>query len=150
MVQWVDALSSIKGWMDGRELIISSHIPNACTTAPPGYLLARSNGEAEAVLEHVTPLFHECVRMVVCTCTIRRSESSHNIHACMHASMYTHRGLDASSHSLGGSGTPHSSSMMQATAELDGSVDGRNPAPSLAKGACRCHVSIDRSRKRIP
>lgn len=55
------------------------------------------------------------------------------------------RGIDASASSLGGSGgtpghTPMSSSggamtmMMQATAELDGSADGRNPVPSLAKG----------------
>jgi hypothetical protein len=28
-----------------------------------GYLLARSGGEAEAVLEHVQPFFHECVTL---------------------------------------------------------------------------------------
>ena len=27
----------------------------------PGYLLARSAGDAEAVLEHVQPFFYECV-----------------------------------------------------------------------------------------
>lgn len=55
--------------------------------------------------------------------------------------MHIYRGsLDSS---LGGSGsgpnatgTPSSSMMMQVTAELDGSADGRNPRPpALGKGA---------------
>lgn len=136
--------------------------------AHTGYLLARADGEAEAVLEHVQPFFYECVRMHAPALPPSRLvpalhyASNTNLVRLMARRRSTyllahHRWLVPPSHatrahrdsidsSLGvGSGTPHtghSGGMMQATAELDGSVDGRSPIPALGKGAMRSHARV--------